>query len=166
MDATYINPALNAIIKVLTQMAHMQPKKESVALKTNTLARGDVSSIIDLEGESGKGSVAISFPQNVLNVIAGNMLPPGMPLSNEILEDLTGELANMLAGGMKGELEEHGLKYNISLPAVVKGSPHSVVHKVKAPVIMISFTTEVGPFFVEVAFDSGIQVKNKKRQSA
>jgi len=152
MDATYINPALNAIINVLSKMAQLTPERNDVQVKANQMAYGDVTSIISMEGESGKGSVAVSFPHNVIRFIAERMLPPGMPLSEEMLQDLTGELANMLAGGMKGELESSGLKYNISLPEIITGTPHKLSHKIESPVILLSFNTDVGPFFVEVTF--------------
>lgn len=152
MDATYINPALNAIVNVMAKMAHLQPEKDQVSIKRNSISLGDVSSVISMQGESGKGSVAVSFPDNVIRVIAHRMLPPGMELNDEILHDLTGEMANMIAGGMKGELESVGLKYNISLPQIIHGSPHSIVHDCKTPIILLSFITEVGPFFVEITF--------------
>jgi len=152
MDATYINPALHAIINVLEKMAKLMPERDDVQVKSNHMAYGDVTSVIAMEGESGKGSVAVSFPKNVIQFIAERMLPPGMPLSEEMLHDLTGELGNMLAGGMKGELENAGLKYNISLPEVITGTPHILSHNLDSPVILLSFNTDVGPFYVEVTF--------------
>ena len=152
MDATYINPALHAIVNILEKMAHFIPERGDICLKSNHMAYGDVTSIIEMEGESGKGSVAISFPQNVIHFIAERMLPPGMTLSDEILQDLTGELSNMIAGNMKGELEKAKLKYNISLPKILTGTPHALTHGINSPVIMLSFNTEVGPFYVEITF--------------
>ena len=154
MDANYVNPALNAIVHIFEQTSQLKPERDKVFIKANNIALSDVSSIIKMEGEAGKGSVAISFPQNVIRVIAQRMLPPGMELSDEIVKDLTGELSNMLAGGMKAELEEAGLQYNISLPEVLSGNPHTILHLENSPVILISFKTEVGPFYVELTFQS------------
>ena len=156
MDATYVNPALHAILNILDKMAHIMPERGDIKLKINHMAYGDVTSIIEMEGESGIGSVAVSFPQNVIRFIAERMLPPGMPLSDEMLQDLTGELSNMIAGSMKGELEQAGLKYNISLPKILTGTPHVLSHNCKSPIIMLSFNTEAGPFYVEVAFQDKV----------
>lgn len=155
MDATYLNPALKAILNVMEKMAHLHPERDQARIKQNNVAIGDVSSVIEMKGESGTGSVSVSFPDIVIKNLAKRMLPPGMPLGNEILRDLTGEMGNMIAGGMKGELENAGLKFNISLPKIISGSPHHIDHNSPSPVLMLPFNCEIGPFFVEITFADG-----------
>lgn len=152
MDATYINPALKAIVNVMEKMAQLHPERHQARVKQNDMAIGDVSSIIEMKGASGSGSVSVTFPDIVLRSLGKRMLPPGMPVSDEMLHDLTGEMANMIAGGMKGELEDAGLKFNISLPKIFAGSPHKLEHNSSSPVIMLPFNCEIGPFFVEITF--------------
>lgn len=152
MDATYINPALNSIVNVLTKMACVHPERQKAQIKTSEVALGDMSSLINMEGSGGKGSVAISFSRPVIEAVAKLMLPPGLPFSDDILKDLTGELSNMIAGGMKAELEDHGLKFDISLPQISFGEAHKLLHNSSSPVILLPFSTELGSFYVELSF--------------
>jgi len=87
-------------------MAKMEVESGKMMLRENNKALGDITSIIDLEGPGGKGSVSVSFPEIAIKKVADVMLPPGMPRDAAILKDLAGELANMFAGGAKAKLEK------------------------------------------------------------
>jgi hypothetical protein len=40
----------------------------------------------------------------------------------------------------------------MSLPEIVAGKDVVIDHKIKAPVVLLSFQTDVGPFYVEMCF--------------
>lgn len=156
MDTTYINPALEAIVEVMKTMAHQELTRGEIILKQNDLAFGEVSSVINMDGESGQGTIAVSFPLVVIMKLANIMLPPDTPRNNEMIRDLTGEMANMFAGSMKAKLEENQLKFNISLPAILAGKPHHIKHLNNQAAIFIPFSCEIGSFFVEICFDTKV----------
>ena len=151
MDAKYINPALNAIVKVMKIMAQQDVERGEILVKKNDLAFGEVSSLITLEGKSGKGSISVSYPIDVIMNIAKIMLPPDAPRDNAMIKDLTGEMSNMIAGATKQELEDTGLYFDISLPNISAGKPHHLNH-VCPNTIFVPFTASVGAFFVEFCF--------------
>ena len=152
MHTTYVNPALKAILNVMDTMAHLQPRRDRPLVKRNNIAVGDVSSVIAMQGVSGQGSVSVSFPELVIRDLGKRMLPPGVELTAGLLQDLTGEMTNMIAGGMKGELESAGLRFDISLPKIISGRPHKIEHSCNAPVLLLPFHSEIGPFYVEITF--------------
>jgi chemotaxis protein CheX len=152
MDAAYFNPILNSIVKVMKTMVHQDMDRGEVIAKRNNLAFGEVSSLISLKGSSGLGSIAVSFPLDVIRNIAKIMLPPDSELNNEMIRDLTGEMGNMFAGGAKSEMEDAGYDFDISLPQIFAGKPHYIKHVSNEPVVFIPFTSEIGTFFVEICF--------------
>jgi len=162
MNSTYVTPVINAILNVMRTMAQLEVEPGKYMIRTNNKAMGDISSIIDLEGPGGKGSVSVSFPEHVIKQIADVMLPPGTPRDTAMLKDLTGELANMFAGGAKAELEKKQLKMNISLPRIYSGDNHILKFAVNAKTIMVPYSTPLGPFFIDVC----VAGKNEKPRPA
>jgi len=153
VDTQYINPVLKSIVNVMKTMVRQDVKRGEIVVKENTLAFGEVSAVINLEGEQGRGSISASFPIDVLLNIAKIMLPPSIKVDNYMLKDLTGELANMFAGGAQAIMESEGIKYQISLPSIVAGKPHHIRHQHDHRSVLIPFSSDVGTFFVEVSFD-------------
>ena len=150
MNSTYVTPVINSILNVMRTMAQLEVEPGKYMIRTNQKAMGDISSIIDLEGPGGKGSVSVSFPEHVIKQIADVMMPPGTPRDIAMLKDLTGELANMFAGGAKAELEKKQLKMNISLPRIYAGDNHILKFAVNAKIVMVPYSTPFGPFFIDV----------------
>ena len=135
----------------MKMMVHQDVERGEILLKKNDLAFGEVSSLITLSGESGKGSISVSYPIDVIMNIANIMLPPDSPKDNAMIKELTGEMSNMIAGATKTELEGIGLKFDISLPNISAGKPHHLKH-ILPETIFIPFTSEIGVFFVEFCF--------------
>jgi chemotaxis protein CheX len=158
MEAAYLNPVLNSIVNVMKMMVRQDVERGEVIAKKNNLAFGEVSSVITLKGKSGVGSIAVSFPLDVIMNIANIMLPPDAPRDNAMIRDLAGEMGNMIAGGAKSEMEDAGFDFEISLPQIHAGKPHYIKHVADQPAVFIPFTADVGSFFVEISF-SKIQQK-------
>jgi len=152
MDATYLNPVLNAIVKVMKMMANQDVTRGEILLKNNDLAFGEISSVLMLKGAEIQGSISVSFPLEVIMKIAEIMLPPDTPRDNAMIKDLTGEMGNMFAGVAKSEMENNGLKFDISLPTILAGKPHHIKHIIKEAAIFVPFYSSVGTFFVEICF--------------
>ena len=64
------------------------------------------------------------------------------------MTDAVGELANIIAGAAKADLQ--GLNVTISLPSVVVGTNHKVTTPKDIPSIVIPFSCTHGEFVVEV----------------
>ncbi len=75
---------------------------------------------------------------------------------NDEVEDIVGELTNIVVGGAKIEFAGLGYSFNISLPLLVSGEAHVIKHKHESPVLVIPFTLDDGK-----EFDMEISVKVK-----
>ncbi|KPA13446.1 Chemotaxis protein CheX [Candidatus Magnetomorum sp. HK-1] len=152
MNAQLINPFVKATVKVMETMAFTRPKPHQPFLKQNNVAKGDVSSIIGLSGES-KGTVAITFTESCILSITSNMFGEKMTQLDDEVMDAVGEIGNMISGQARQELEDKGKVLYAAIPTMIKGKDHTISHKTTAPVMAVPFETEYGDFTIEVCFE-------------
>jgi len=152
MNIKYINPLLESTVNVLSTMAMVKVTPGEPCEKQGTIALGDVTGMIDLS-EHGKtqGSLAISFPSDVIMGIAENMLgEPAHDLDDSIV-DMVGELTNMITGNAKRLYSEQGLEFDLTLPHTTIGTQNPT-HSVDGKPIVLPFSTDLGEFYVEMCF--------------
>ena len=152
MDVKFINPVLDAIVNVLETMAQIKPQIGTPRIKTNNKALGVVTGVIAMKGAQTTGSIAISFSKTVALDIATRMLRMDFKQVDELVEDLVGEISNMVAGGAKAKLEERGYDFDLTLPQVITGEDQLINHNVDGPTILLPFKTECGDFYIEMCF--------------
>ena len=152
MDVNHINPALSSIVNVLTTMASINPSIGKPSIKKDDISLGVVTGIIDLVGKNANGSLAISFSKPVALELAQNMLRIETDVVDEMIEDLIGEMANMVAGGAKAIYDEQGTDFELTLPKVLTGENHQIKHSFIGTTILLPFTTDAGEFYVEACF--------------
>ena len=152
MDVQYINPFLNATVKVLETMAFLKVRPGKPYVKKNSSAAGDVSGIIGITGDV-EGSFSISFSKECIKKVVSNMLGEEVEDIDDEVKDAVGELTNIISGDARRELSEKGLSLNGSLPTVVAGPSHEIKHVGKGPTIALPFETDAGPVTVEVCFN-------------
>ena len=153
MDAKHLNPALDSIVNVLTTMAGITPIIGKPSIKNDENAPGVVTGLIDLVSKDTNGSLAISFSKPVALEIANKMLATDIEDVDETIEDLVGEMTNMMAGGAKAIYQEQGYNFDLTRPTVIAGENHQVKHNVEGTTILLPFNTESGEFFVEACFN-------------
>jgi chemotaxis protein CheX len=108
----------------------------------------DVSGIIGMSGEA-RGNVVLSFPKDAALKVVSAFAGIQSKCLDEDFCDAVGELANMVAGNAKKDLE--GLHVSISIPSVVLGRNHRIMTERKAPCICVPFTCDHGRFALEVS---------------
>lgn len=86
---------------------------------------GGVSAIIGIAGDFSALIRSHCTLEAALE-IAGILLDEKMSEVNEDVEDAIGELANMLAGGLKGKFAESGAKLEIAIPSVISGKQYAI----------------------------------------
>jgi chemotaxis protein CheX len=64
-----------------------------------------------------------------------------------------GEIANMVLGGAKSELENGGFFFSMSLPTIILGSDYLIAHKTNAPILTLPFSMPEGEFIVEAGYE-------------
>lgn len=149
MDVKFINAFLEGTVSVLKTMAFIEPKPGEAYMKKDTSASGDISGIIGLTG-SARGSLALSFSEACILRIVSNMLGEEITTLNGDINDAVGEITNMVSGAARKILESSGLNITAAIPTVVAGRNHSILHVLGGPSIIIPFTTEAGPFVVDI----------------
>jgi len=147
MDVKYINPFIGAVKNVFKVMLNMDVQFGKPQLKTQEETTHDVSGIIGLSGDV-VGAVIVSFPKLSALKIAGIFAGITFAETDEDFTDAIGELANMIAGNAKKDLE--GLKIMISTPSVVIGAGHQVKSTKMMPKLILPCSCPAGSFVVEV----------------
>ena len=150
MDVRFVNPVLDSLVNILSTMAQMEPQLGKPEIKQQSSARGAVSGLIDMVGDKASGSIAITFTTEAALCLAKKMLHSEFSHVDEMVRDLVGEMANMIAGGAKARLQEAGYDFELTIPTIRHGEGHFIEHRVDAPVVLLPFHCDGGAFFVEV----------------
>ena len=153
MNVEFINPFLSSLMNVLETMAmtKLQPGKPS--LKKEETSRGDVSGIIGMAGPQTKGSLSVTFQEELALSIMGKMLGERPDSINEEVTDMVGEITNMVTGGAKNILGDKGYEFDMATPMVVSGKDHTISHQCEGATLIIPFTSDAGKAYIEVSFD-------------
>ena len=152
MDANLINPFIEATLHVLETIASTKAEAGKPYLKKDQVARGDVSGVIGMTGET-RGTISISFSEASILPIVSNMLGEEMKEMNEEIKDAVGEVTNMISGQARKRLDEQGRSLRAAIPTVIMGKDHSITHMTTYPIIAIPFCTDNGEFTIEVCFE-------------
>lgn len=75
--------------------------------------------LIGITGEI-KGKLVLTGEQSIFGSIGEKMF--GMPLDGEMLMSFSGELGNMIAGGLSTNISTNGVEINITAPTILQGS--------------------------------------------
>lgn len=155
LDTDFINPFLDATLRVLQVQARVESKAQKMYLKKpGDKFTGDVSGIIGIVSETFNGSVVISFPEATFLKVMSNMLGENVTgLSGDIL-DGAGEITNMVFGMAKVDLNAKGYGIKTALPSVVSGKDHQLTALTTGPCVVLPFTSSAGDFFVEICLSS------------
>ncbi|QLE86912.1 chemotaxis protein CheX [Shewanella sp. Scap07] len=153
MNVNFINPFLDSLLNVLSTMANMTLVPGKPNLKTGNIAKGDVSGLIGMVGPQTKGSMSITFEQDLIFEIMQNMLGERPVKIDSEVTDLVGELTNMVTGGAKNLLGEKGYDFDMATPVVVAGIGHRIAHKSEGKKIIMPFTHEKGTAYIEICFE-------------
>ena len=154
MNVEFINPFLSSLLNVLATMASTELKPGKPRVKTDEVAVGDVSGLIGMVGPQTKGSLSITFDENLALTVMERMLGERPNTVNEEVTDMLGEITNMVAGGAKNLLGDKGYEFDMATPIVVAGKSHTISHKCKGKTLLIPFSSAAGNANIEVSFDT------------
>ncbi len=153
MNAEFINPFISALLNVISTMAQTELTPGKPQKKQDDKAGGDVSGLIGMVGDNIQGSLSISFEESLVLEIMEKMLgerPDGL---NSEVNDMVGEITNMICGGAKNELDEKGFDFGMATPMVVSGKNHTIDHQVDGKKMIMPFTHKAGRLYLEMCFN-------------
>jgi chemotaxis protein CheX len=148
MKVEYINPFIAAMLNVFDTMVGTELHRGIPSLKDGYQPSHEVSAVIGLSGKA-KGTVVLSVDREVAIQVAAALLQEQPPELNADVADAMGEMANMIAGKAKSQLEH--LCMSLSLPTVVTGRGHCIEFPRNAMRICIPFSCAWGSLDLEVA---------------
>lgn len=96
-------------------------------------------------------SLVLSIPRATASALAGNFAGFEIPFDSSDMGDAVGEMANLLAGEVKVQLDGIGLEAEISLPQVFRGDIIEVLQLPHVPSKLLSFECSCGPLWVAIA---------------
>lgn len=151
LDVGFINPFLQAVVRVLDIQAQFKATPGSIFIKKDTTElSGDISGVIGLVSDSFNGNVIITFPEQTYLSIMSKMHRETYTVIDKENSDGAGELTNMIFGQAKITLNEQGYGIKTALPSVTVGKSHHFSAGKQGPVIIVPFKSDMGDFYVEI----------------
>jgi chemotaxis protein CheX len=111
----------------------------------------NLTSMIGLAGDL-KGVLAIHCPAEAAKGITGAMLGMDVEELDEDVKDAIGEIANMVAGGLKVALAADDINTELAIPTTILGTAVRTSGQSGIARFIIPFTTPVGAFGVELKY--------------
>ncbi|MAT68370.1 MAG: chemotaxis protein CheX [Planctomycetaceae bacterium] len=151
MQAEHINPFLRSLANTFTMMFDCEVRRGPLGVTTGGSRKYPISGVIGLSGRA-VGTVVINLSEEVaLKAASALMLTELTEVDDDVI-DAVGELANIVAGAAKAELEEFEL--SVSLPNVVIGKGHEIRFPTNAKPICVPYDTDFGPLLLEVGLEA------------
>lgn len=151
LDVSFINPFIEATLEVIQLMANTKVTRESVFIRANDVASGDISAVVAMISSKFTGSFAIAFEKNCFLEIASNMLYEEQKMITGENQDAAAEICNQVFGKTKAVMNDQlNLDIAKAIPAIIVGDGHTIKHQVIGPCLAVKFKTSRGSFTIEV----------------
>lgn len=148
MDATLIRRFIEATQNVFGTMLQSTVGFGKPGPTSHVPSVGDVSGIIGFSGDVA-GAAVIRMPMETAAKVVASFCGEAFGPDTEDFADAIGELANMICGNAKSNLDTSCV--NISCPQVVIGKDHRVQKPSDAVCITIPCTAPQGTFSIEIS---------------
>jgi len=142
---------VDATLEVFASMIFIEIQPQAATDEPVADFNPNISSLIGFAGDL-KGILAIHCPKNVALEITAAMLGMEVNELDEDAKDAIGEVANMVAGGLKVSLGELDKKIEIAIPTTVIGQAIRTAGLSGASRLMIPFSTPTGRFGIELRY--------------
>ena len=150
MSQEYVKTVKKATTELFSTMMAMDLEVgEIVSDKKEMEKKVVITGNIGLAGDY-KGNIAIHFTLGMALKSISAMLGMDFDELTDDTKDAIGEIANIVAGGMKTELSNHGISFDLSLPTVIAGEDYSIFSSdAEKSGIIIPFNYSEETMFVE-----------------
>lgn len=153
LEVKFMNPFIDSTINVLKVTTGTEAVKEEINVSKGESFKGDISAFYPIQSPTFEGFFCLSFPKETYLKVMSKLLYTEYDEINEENRDGVAELCNQIFGNAKAFFNDK-LKTQIrmSTPSITVGVNHSIISVLKAPRIVVKFSTDCGHFFVEVSF--------------
>lgn len=143
----YLNPFITSIISLFDTMLDVKIARGTPFINVNPLPEHEVSGIIALTGKA-KGAAVVSLGTETAIRCTERLLGERPSEINSDVIDAVGELANIVAGGAKAQLQQ--LDMSLGLPSVITGKDHAIGFPSDLTPVCIPFECDWGPVSLQV----------------
>ncbi len=143
----YLNPFITSIISLFDTMLDVKIKRGTPFISPDPLPEHEVSGIIGLTGKA-KGVAVLSLGEETALHCTERLLGERPSAINADVVDAVGELANIVAGGAKAQLQQ--LDMTLGLPSVITGKDHTIGFPSDLTPVCIPFECQWGPVTLQV----------------
>lgn len=151
IDLSFVAPFIEGCKTVFEAAAGLELRHEVISRRKSGEPCGDVSSVIVFNSERLAGSFSISFDERTFSSLVSRILGDDAKTLSSGGEGVAGELCNQVYGAAKRILVQQGYRLPLSLPSVVKGANHSILHYVKDERVAVVFQSDIGLILLECA---------------
>jgi chemotaxis protein CheX len=133
---TLLGPFTSATTITMREMVGIDVRVRAVYQKSRYKMFGDISAVIGLMART-EGAMVVSFPDRSALAFTTRILAGVTDdMSNDVVRDCIGEIANVIAGQARG---------------ILANTPyHEIRHKPGMPCLVTAFTTELGDFALQL----------------
>lgn len=151
LDVDFINPFIDAAVKTLNDVCGLDNMEASspVLFEEQDL-NIDISGTLRLTSPYFKGSIAISFSQEVYEKIIQTMYQDNKSDIKIDTDDGVAEILNIIFGQTKAVLNNRGYSIERAVPNVKKGHNHTIIPKNTIPILLVPFTSSLGNFWIQI----------------
>lgn len=110
----------------------------------------DVASVLDVNTEKFKGSVALCYPRSSFLGMIRAMTKEVHSIINASVRDGAAELLNIIFGEMKQVLNQKGYNLPMAIPQVLLADAAIECLLNQEPAVIVPFQTQHGPFFAQI----------------
>jgi chemotaxis protein CheX len=150
---TLISALVQSAAEVFQTMVFMSISPGQQLKKEKGWPSGHLSGTISLTGEDISGNISLIFGMPLATQIFRSMmgLDGDAPVNAQEINDVVGEIANMVAGGAKSKLQEQNIHFKIGLPTVVVGENHHIEPPKHVDTVVVPCAIQGGEFFLELS---------------
>jgi len=142
---------IDATQEVFASMIFIDITAEAMSDEPVSVFTPNISSLIGLAGDM-KGILGIHCPAAVALAITSSMLGMEVDELGEDAKDAIGEIANMVAGGLKVALAGNDKKIELAIPTTVIGESLRTSGLSRASRLMLPFSCDKGRFGLELRY--------------
>lgn len=144
---------VSATLDVFEKMIFLETTPQTARWETTNHFEHHVTSMLGFSGDLA-GMLYLHCPMAAARTLTEALLGIDDIDRPEDIQDALGELANMVAGGLKTSLGEQGTRLEISIPTAISGSSYSINTLAGAQGVGVPFTLAASEFLVEIRYRS------------
>ena len=143
----YLNPFISSIVYVFDKMLQVEIVRQVPFIGVNAAPENEVSGIIGLTGKA-RGTAVVSLGRETAIRCVERLLGQRPTSVNAEVVDIVGELANIVSGNAKAQLQQ--LEMSVSLPSIIIGKNHIINYPSNLSPVCVPFHCEWGPVSLQV----------------